>query len=110
MIGAVVIENIVDNIIVLAEDQIDEMSAALGAEIIDARPYGLAIGDYRTPEGVWTRNAGGEQMVLPLLEPEQYDSYTVASERAAQAEAQVEAAAEASADEALAILTGEVEA
>lgn len=110
MIGAVVIEDIVDNIIVLEENQIDEMAAALGAEIIDARPYGLAIGDYRTPEGVWTRNAGGEQMVLPLLEPEQYDSYTVASERAAQAEAQVEAAADAGAAEMMAIITGEVDA
>ena len=110
MIGAVIIEDIVDNIIVLDESQVGEMSAALNAEIIDARPYGLAIGDYRTPEGVWTRNAGGEQMVLPLLEPEQYDSYTVASERAAQAEAQVESAYEAGAAEMMAIITGEVDA
>lgn len=109
MIGAVVIDNIVENVIVLDESQIEEMSAALNAEIIDARPYGLAIGDYRTPEGVWTRNAGGEQMVLPLLEQEQYDSYSVASERAAQAEAQVEAAADAGAAEMMAIITGEVE-
>ena len=109
MIGAVVIDDIVDNIIVLDESQIDEMSAALNAEIIDARPYGLAIGDYRTPEGVWTRNAGGEQMALPLLEPEDYSSYAIASERAAQAEARVEAASEIAADEALAILSGEVE-
>lgn len=107
MIGAVVIEDIVDNVIVLEENQIDEMSAALGAEIIDARPYGLAIGDLRTG-GVWTRNAGGEQMVLPLLEPEDYTSYAIASERAAQAEAQVEAAADAGAAEMMAIITGEV--
>lgn len=110
MIGAVVIDDIVDNIIVLDENQIDEMAAALGAEIIDARPYGLAIGDYRTPEGVWTRNAGGEQMALELLEPESYDGYTIASERAAQAEAQVEAAADAGAAEMMAIITGEVDA
>lgn len=71
MIGAVVIEDIVDNIIVLDEGQVGEMSAALGAEIVDARPYGLAIGDYRTPEGVWTRNDGGEQVVLPYIEPEE---------------------------------------
>ena len=109
MIGAVIIEDIVDNIIVLTEDQIDEMAAALGAEIVDARPYGLAIGDYRTPEGVWTRNAGGEQMALELLEPEDYSSYAIASERAAQAEAQVEAAVEAGAAEMLAIITGEVD-
>lgn len=110
MIGAVVIDDIVDNVIVIDEAQVESISKALGAEIIDARPYGLAIGDYRTPEGVWTRNAGGEQMVLPLLEPEQYDSYTVASERAAQAEAQVEAAADAGAAEMMAIITGEVDA
>lgn len=102
MIGAVIIEDMVDNIIVLEENQIDEMAVALNAEIIDARPYGLAIGDYRTPEGVWTRNAGGEQMVLPLLDLEQYDSYTIACERA-------EAAEELAAAEALAILSGEVE-
>lgn len=107
MIGAVVIEDIVDNVIVLDESQIPEMSAALGAEIIDARPYGLAIGDLRT-DGVWTRNAGGEQMVLPLLEPEDYTSYAIASERAAQAEAQMEAAADAGAAEMMAIITGEV--
>lgn len=110
MIGAVVINDIVDNVIVLDEIQIDEMAAALGAEIIDARPYGLAIGDYRTPEGVWTRNAGGEQMVLELLEPEDYSSYAIAAERAAQAQAQVEAAADAGAAEMMAIITGEVDA
>lgn len=101
MIGAVIIEDIVDNIIVLNENQIEELSNALNAEIIDARPYGLAIGDYRTPQGVWTRNAGGEQMILPLLEQEQYDSYTIASERANQAE-------EIAMSEALAILEGAV--
>ena len=91
MIGAVVIEDIVDNIIVLAEDQIDEMAAALGAEIIDARPYGLAIGDYRTPEGVWTRNDGGEQVALePVTEEER------------------NAIAEQTSLEVLSILTGEV--
>lgn len=110
MIGAVVIGDIVDNIIVLDEKQVDEMAAALGAEIIDARPYGLAIGDYHTPEGVWTRNAGGEQMALELLGPKDYSSYTIASERAAQAEAQVEAAADAGAAEMMAIITGEVDA
>jgi hypothetical protein len=109
MIGAVIIEDIVDNIIVLNENQIEELSKAFNAEIIDARPYGLAIGDYRTPQGVWTRNAGGEQMVLPLLEQEQYDSYSVATKRAAQAEEQAAAAEEAVANEALAIISGEVE-
>lgn len=108
MIGAIVIEDIVENVIVLDEAQVPELEAALNCRIVDARPYGLAIGDLYTDAG-WTRNAGGEQMVLPLLEQEQYDSYTLAMERAAEAEAQVETAAEASAAEALAILSGEVE-
>lgn len=108
MIGAVIKDDIVTNVIVLDESQIEEMRVALGAdEIIDARPYGLAIGDLRTDAG-WTRNAGGEQMVLPLLEPEQYDSYTVAMQRVSEAEAEVEAAGDAAASEALAIITGEV--
>lgn len=115
MIGAIVRDNIVENLIVLNEAQAEDLSEALNCEIVDARPYGLTIGDLRTANG-WTRNAGGEQIVLPLLEPEQYDSYTVATERAAEAESRAEdaearlaTAAEASADEALAILTGEVE-
>ena len=115
MIGAVVIDDIVDNVIVLDEAQIAEMEAALNCRIVDARPYGLTVGDLYTDAG-WTRNAGGEQMILPLLEPEQYDSYTLAMEKASEAEEQAKAAeeyaataAEASAAEALAILTGEVE-
>lgn len=70
MIGAVVMNDIVENIIVLNENQIGELSAALNAEIVDARPYGLAIGDLRTERG-WTRNDGGEQIVLSLIEPEE---------------------------------------
>lgn len=116
MIGAIVRDNIVENTIVLDEAQLSELSAALGCEIVDARPYGLCVGDLRTEKG-WTRNAGGEQMVLPLLEPELYDSYTVAAQQAAEAEARAEeaeallsSASEIAAEEALAILTGEVEA
>lgn len=113
MIGALIRDEVVYNLIVLEEDQIKEMSAALGCEIVDARPYGLSVGDLRTAQG-WTRNAGGEQMVLPLLEQEQYDSYTVMAARAVEAEKQAETAAEIGAEEAtaeaMAILTGEVEA
>lgn len=109
MIGAVVIEDIVENVIVLDEAQIPEMEAALHCRIVDARPYGLTIGDLYTDAG-WTRNAGGEQMILPLLEPEAYDSYSIAMQKVAEAEEQIEAASEATADEALAILSGEVEA
>lgn len=109
MIGAIVKDDLVENVIVLDEAQKSELEAALGCEIVDARPYGLAIGDLRTAAG-WTRNAGGEQMILPLLEPEKYDSYTVAMQRVAEAEEQVDIAAEATAAEAIGILTGEVEA
>ena len=114
MIGAIINENIVVNLIVLNEAQLDELSTALQCEIVDARPYGLSIGDMRTDHG-WTRNAGGEQIILPLLEPEQYDSYTVAvrhaaeaEARAEEAEAQLEAAADAGAAEMMEIISGEV--
>lgn len=90
-----------ENLIVLDEAQKEELETALGCEIVDARPYGLMVGDLRTANG-WTRNAGGEQMVLELLDAKTYDSYTLACERADLAE-------EEAADEALAILTGEVE-
>lgn len=111
MIGAIVRENIVDDLIVLDEAQIEELSAALECEIVDARPYGLSVGDLRTDEG-WTRNAGGEQMILPLLDQEQYDSYTVLAVKVAELEQTqeviaAEAASEATA-EAMAILSGEV--
>lgn len=92
MIGAVIIDDIVENLIVIDEAQVEKISAALGAEIIDARPYGLAIGDYRTPEGVWTRNDEGEQVVLQLVEREERNVI-----------------AEQTAMEAMAILTGEVD-
>lgn len=109
MIGAIVRNDLVENLIVLDEAQKAELEAALGCEIVDARPYGLIAGDLRTAAG-WTRNAGGEQMVLALQEQEAYDSYTLAAQRAAEAEAALETADEAATAEALAILTGEVSA
>lgn len=112
MVGAVIINDIVQTLIVINPEQVEEMQLALNAEIVDARPYGLAVGDLRTAAG-WTRNAGGEQIVLPLLEPEQYDSYSVAMTRVAEMEQAQEDIAQAAADEAaaeaIAILTGEVE-
>lgn len=107
MIGAIVQDDIVRNLIVLDEAQKAELEAALGCEIVDARPYGLITGDLRTAAG-WTRNADGEQIVLPLLEQEQYDSYTLAAQRASDAEAALETAGEAATAEALEILRGEV--
>ena len=107
MIGAIVRNNIVENLIVLDEAQKAELEAALSCEIVDARPYGLMAGDLRTAAG-WTRNAGGEQMVLPLLEQETYDSYSLAAKKAADAEAALETAGEAATAEALNILRGDV--
>lgn len=108
MIGAIVKDNIVTGLMVINEEQVKEMEAALSCEIVDARPYGLIVGDLRTAAG-WTRNAGGEQMILPELDAETYDSYSLAVERADAAEAAVDTAADAAAEEALAIMRGEVE-
>ena len=109
MIGAVVKDNIVENLIVLNESQIEELSSALQCEIVDARPYGLCVGDLRTERG-WTRNAGGEQMLLPLLDQENYDSYSIAAQRIVELEETQKYIAEDAANEALAILAGEDEA
>lgn len=108
MIGAIVKNNIVKNVIVINVEQIEEMQNALDCEIVDAAPYGLTVGDLRTQSG-WTRNAGGEQMILPLLEGESYDSYTILSEKVVSLEGQIQAISEETANEALAILHGEVE-
>lgn len=115
MIGAIVHNDIVQNLIVLEEAQVPELEAALSCEIVDARPYGLMAGDLRTAKG-WTRNAGGEQVVLELLEQEAYDGYSLAVEGQKAAEARAEAAEEAAASasesgaqEAIDILSGNVE-
>lgn len=107
MIGAIVRNDTVENLIVLDEAQKDELEAALSCEIVDARPYGLIVGDLRTAAG-WTRNAGGEQILLPLLEQESYDSYNLAINRAIAAEEQIDTVSDATAEEALAIINGEV--
>ena len=98
MIGAIVRNDLVENLIVIAEENVSEMATALQCEIIDAAPYGLQVGDLRTAAG-WTRNAGGEQMVLPLLEQEQYDSYNVQQKQITELQEQV-AVANKAADEA----------
>ncbi len=49
--------------IVADEAQKEELEAALGAELVDAQPYGLQIDDLRVG-GRWTRNQDGEQVVL----------------------------------------------
>ena len=108
MIGAIIKNDLVENVIVLNEEQISELEEALECEIIDARPYGLTIGDLRTEAG-WTRNAGGEQLVLSLLDAEQYDGYTKAMQRVSEVEAEAEIATEMAIEEALMVLAGEVE-
>lgn len=107
MIGAVVKDNLVVNLIVIKDDSDDILAIenALDCKLYDASIRGLIVGDVLTKAG-WTRNAGGEQMLLPLLEPTQYDSYSLAIERAVEAETQLETVANAAANEALAILTG----
>lgn len=112
MIAALIKDDMVVNLIVVDTEYADDVAAALGCEAVDARPYGLCVGDLRTANG-WTRNAGGEQMILPLLEGENYDSYTVMAEKVAKLEAERETVAEIAVVEAtveaLAILTGEVD-
>lgn len=60
---AVVKDNMVENVIVAKESAKAELEQALGAELVDAAPYGLAIGDMRV-NGAWTRNQKGEQVAL----------------------------------------------
>ena len=60
---AVVKGGIVENVIVADEAQKEELEEALRAELVDAQPYGLQIGDLRVG-GKWTRNQDGEQTML----------------------------------------------
>lgn len=60
---AVVKNDYVENVIVCEPEQVEEMEEALQAELVDAWPFGLTIGDLRVA-GNWTRNVGGVQEVL----------------------------------------------
>lgn len=60
---AAVKDNMVENVIVADEAQKAELESALSAELVDAQPYGLQIGDLRVGDR-WTRNQDGEQIVL----------------------------------------------
>ena len=108
MIGAIVRNDIVENLIVINEEQISEMSTSLNCEIVNAAPYGLTVGDLRTSAG-WTRNAGGEQMILPLLEQESYDSYTIVANKNVELQNQIDELPSAVSNEILGVLSGEVE-
>lgn len=80
MIGAVIENETVVNIIVMDEGQTDEMTRALGREIVDARPYGLQIGDVRQG-GKWVRNADGDNLTLTEQVPRDYSGYALAMEQ-----------------------------
>ena len=60
---AVVKENAVENVIVADAAQKEELETALSAELVDAQPFNLQIGDMRVGAD-WTRNQDGEQIVL----------------------------------------------
>lgn len=60
---AVVKDNFVTNVLVADAAQKEELEQALGAELVDAAPYGLQIGDMRVGAN-WTRNQDGEQITL----------------------------------------------
>lgn len=60
---AVIKDDMVDNVIICEPEQIEEMEEILQAELVDATPFGLSIGDLRVGSN-WTRNSDGEQIVL----------------------------------------------
>lgn len=69
MVGAVIKNDVVQTLIVIKPEQIEEIENALDVSILDAKPYGLTVGDRYTSAG-WMRNVGGEQVVLePVEEP-----------------------------------------
>lgn len=60
---AVVKSDMVENVLVASPEQKEELAQTLGAELVDATPYGLQIGDMRAGTN-WTRNQDGEQITL----------------------------------------------
>ena len=60
---AVVKSDMVENVLVATPEQKEELEQALSAELVDAAPYGLQIGDMRVGAN-WTRNQDGEQITL----------------------------------------------
>ena len=108
MVGAVVVNNLVENLIILNPEQIEELQESLQCEIVDAKLYSLAIGDLRTSRG-WTRNIKGEQVVLAPTPTTNYDGYAIAIKKLNSMEKSQEAIQNMAVNEALAILTGETE-
>ena len=60
---AVVKSDMVENVLVASPEHKEELEQALSAELVDAAPYGLQIGDMRVGAN-WTRNQDGEQITL----------------------------------------------
>ena len=71
---AIVKNDKVQNIIAIDSNQISEFEIILKAELVDALPYGLSIGDLRVGNN-WTRNINGVQTVLEEITPEQQTDY-----------------------------------
>lgn len=71
---AVVQHDMVENVIVLNENQIEEFETILDAELVNALPLGLCIGDLRVGNN-WTRNLNGVQTILEELTPQQQTDY-----------------------------------
>lgn len=60
---AVIVNDMVENVLIADESQQAELEQTLGVELVDASLYGLQIGDMRV-NGAWTRNQDGEQITL----------------------------------------------
>ena len=73
-IYAVVKREMVENVIVLNDDQVDEFENILHAELVNALPLGLCVGDLRVGNN-WTRNLNGEQVILEPITPQQQTDY-----------------------------------
>ena len=71
---AVVKDNMVENVIVLNADQVEDFGVTIDAELVNALPLGLCVGDLRVG-GNWTRNINGVQTILEPLTPEQQTDY-----------------------------------
>ena len=90
---AVVKDNMVENVIVLDAGQEESFGAVIGAELVNALPLGLCVGDLRVG-GNWTRNINGVQTILEPLTPEQQTDYNGLRDEV-EAQAELFAAAEA---------------
>lgn len=106
MIGAVIKNNIVQNLIIVSTSEIPSLKEFLDCDdIINAKFFGLQAGDLLTSRG-WTRNAGGEQMVLQPVPESDWNTFSLNTQKIAQLEEERPQLVEMGAQEALNILTG----